>query len=180
MNHPILVGLIVLVVIFTGCALSRDAQQSQEASAVRANVPSPAVPYTIPNVWILYLVAGLAIILGPALAYFMREVRLGVALVIGGAGCVAFLALLQSFINRYPWAMRIPFGVATGLGVWMFISWWKGLQAKVALRKIVPAVEKFPAAKAYIKASAGNAISQVRAAVDSAKRAEGISLGDGK
>ena len=117
----------------------------------------------------LYLIAGLAIVAGPAVGYFLKQWIAGALAALGGLG---LLATLQ-FLSAYPWACWIPFGLMILALAGVAYKAYLGTNAQTALKAIVPVVEALGTAadplKASIETKAGKTLPQVKSAVSAVK-----------
>jgi hypothetical protein len=106
----------------------------EEITRLRASKPT--------NLWVIYLISGLALVVGPAIGYFAKQLIGGIILAAGGAAGIAWL----QFNERYPWAMWVILGVITlAVGYLVFDYIYakrKKENAEAALDAINPVIEE--------------------------------------
>ena len=135
-----------------------------QAELVKAKTRKPV------SLWPIYVIAGLAMVLGPVLGYLFKKFASGI--ILGLSGLASIMAL--QFMQTYVWAMWIPFGLVVAVGLWFGVGYVRGVMAQKALEAIVPAIETkgTPELKAEIEdgAKKNKAALMVRAAVSNAKK----------
>ncbi|MFH0908404.1 MAG: hypothetical protein V1929_06560 [bacterium] len=123
------------------------------------------------SLWPIYLVGAICLAGGAALGYWLGRIALGVMLAIGGAGCIAW----AQFLERFPWAMWIPFGLIIAGAAYMVWDYWQTDKAAKAAKAVnnvlIPAIEKIEP-KVYGDAPSGPVKAAVKATASRAVGAE--------
>lgn len=105
------------------------ASKDSEIARLRTSKPTA--------LWPIYLVGALCLAGGAAAGYLAGRILFGTLLAVGGACCIA----LTQFLERFPWAFWIPFGIGVLAGGYCLWDWLRAVRSQKALGAILPAIE---------------------------------------
>ncbi|MDP6584084.1 MAG: hypothetical protein QF535_05465 [Anaerolineales bacterium] len=88
----------------------------------------------------LYIIAGLAILVGCVLGFWLKAWKIGLGFIVGG---VAMIAVVQ-FFTTYPWVIWILFLVAIGVVAFLLWDYWKKGRMHDTMNAVVAAGESLP------------------------------------
>ncbi len=88
----------------------------------------------------LYALAGLAIVAGFVVLIWLKQVKLGMGLIVGG---ITLLATVY-FFQTYPWVLWIFLLAALGVAGFIFYDYWKNGRKSHTLDAVVAAAENMP------------------------------------
>jgi len=129
-------GKLILEMDFTSPAASiPDGGHSLAGAAnlgVKALFTSGATP--------LYIIAGVSILVGCVLGFWLNAWKLGLGFIVGG---IAMFAVVH-FFTTYPWVIWILFLVAIGVVGFILWDYWKKGRMDKAMNAVVAAGESLP------------------------------------
>lgn len=98
--------------------------------------------------WPFYIVGALAMVGGLALGYWLKKIALGFLLVVGGASLLGWVR----FLEQYPWAFWIPFGLGVVAGLYFLWDYYQGTKAQEQLPVVETAVTELVQGAQNLKA----------------------------
>jgi vacuolar-type H+-ATPase subunit H len=98
--------------------------------------------------WPFYLVGALAMVGGLALGYWLKKIALGFLLVVGGASLLGWVR----FLEQYPWAFWIPFGLGIVAGAYFLWDYYRASKDQAQLPVVETAVTELVQGAQNLKA----------------------------